>query len=77
MKTTVETTTVDDDMKAEYAFDYTQGVRGKYFERAMRDKGFVRLEPELMQAFPNNSEVNAALRGLVNAAKHVHLRLAA
>jgi hypothetical protein len=68
-----------DTMRDDYTSLFTSvtPVRGKYYEQAMREKGFVKLEPELMQAFPNNGEVNAALRGLVDAAKHVHLRLAA
>ncbi len=68
-----------DTMRDDYTslFANETPVRGKYYERAMREKGFVKLDPELMQAFPNNGEVNAALRGLVDAAKHVHLRLAA
>lgn len=57
--------------------DYTdvfaaqQPVRGKYFERAMRSKGLVEIDADLLEAFPDARELNAALRGLVEAAKHV------
>jgi hypothetical protein len=59
-----------DGMRDDYTdmFSNSTPMRGKYYEQAMREKGFVHLEPELMRAFPNNAEVNAALRSLVDGA---------
>ena len=62
-------------MRDDYSELFTRAtpVRGKYYEVAMREKGFVRLDDELLKAFPTNSELNAALRGLMEASRHVHL----
>jgi uncharacterized protein (DUF4415 family) len=61
------------EMKNEYTLDYSKGVRGKYYEAAMRNKGFVKLDEDLLKAFPSTGELNAALRGLLEASKHIHL----
>ena len=65
--------TIDDDMRDDYTdvFAGQQAVRGKYFERAMRSKRLVEIDADLLEAFPDARELNAALRGLVEAAKHV------
>jgi hypothetical protein len=64
-----------DDMKDDYSelFATQTPVRGKYYEAAMRNKGFVKLDEDVLTAFPSSSELNAALRGLIDASKHVHL----
>ena len=41
MNHTVDTT--NDDLLPEYNFDYSKGVRGKYYEQAMRAKRLVQL----------------------------------
>lgn len=61
----------DDDLLPEYNLDYSKGIRGKYHERAMRAKNMVQIDADLLQAFPNAAELNAALRNLVEASKHV------
>jgi hypothetical protein len=61
----------DNDLLPEYNLDYSTGVRGKYYERAMRAKNMVQIDADLLQAFPNAAELNAALRSLVEASKHV------
>jgi hypothetical protein len=68
-----------DDMRDDYSvlFARSTPVRGKYYELAMREKGFVRLDDELLKAFPTSAELNAALRGLMEASRHVHLTSAA
>ena len=48
-------------------------VRGKYFETAMRAKRLVQIDEDVLKAFPTSYELNAALRGLLEASKHVHL----
>ena len=65
--------TTDDDMRDDYAdlFAQQQPVCGKYYERAMRAKRLVEIDSDLLEAFPNAQELNAALRGLVEASKHV------
>ncbi len=61
------------ELKDEYVLDYSKGVRGKYYERVMRAKHLVELDPDLLKAFPTKADVNAALRSLVEASKHVHV----
>ena len=41
------------------------GVRGKYAARARETSNIVVLEPDVAKAFPNDSAVNQALRGLL------------
>ena len=64
-----------DDMKDDYSdlFATQTPVRGKYYERAMRAKHLVELDQEVLEAFPTKADVNAALRSLMEASKHIHL----
>jgi hypothetical protein len=64
-----------DDMKDDYSelFATQTPVRGKYYERAMRAKHLVELDQEVLEAFPTKADVNAALRSLMEASKHVHM----
>lgn len=56
-----------DDMRPEY--DFSRGVRGKYYASYKKGTNLVLLEPDVAKAFPDSSSVNAALRLLVNLAK--------
>ncbi len=56
--------------------DFSQATRGKYFEQTMRAKNLVSIDPDLLEAFPTSGELNAALRGLLEASRHVHLKAA-
>jgi hypothetical protein len=64
-----------DDMKDDYSelFATQTPIRGKYYERVMRAKRLVELDQEVLEAFPTKEDVNAALRSLMEASKHVHL----
>ena len=68
-----------DDMKDDYSelFASQTAVRGKYYERAMRAKQLVKIDEDLLAAFPNAAELNAALRSLIEAARHVTPRATA
>ena len=61
----------DYELKNEYVLDYSKGVRGKYYEAAMRNKGFVKLDQDILDAFPNSLDLNAALHSLMEASRHV------
>jgi len=52
------------EMQAEY--DFSRGVRGKYFRRYQRGANVVVLEPDVAKAFPNAGAVNDSLRALAN-----------
>jgi hypothetical protein len=66
-------TTEDGEVPQDTEIDYSKGVRGKYYERAMRAKHLVELDEDVLAAFPTKADVNAALRSLVEASKHVHM----
>ena len=53
----------DDDMLPEY--DFSNAVRGKYYERYRQGTNVVLLDPDVAEVFPNATAVNDALRALV------------
>ena len=65
-----------DNMQDDYgdSFAGKNGIRGKYFEAAMRAKRLVQIDEDVLKAFPTTGELNAALRGLLEASRHVHLQ---
>lgn len=56
-----------DDMLKEYNF--SKGVRGKYYQRYHQRSNVVVLEPDMADAFPNAEAVNQALRSIYRVAK--------
>lgn len=56
----------DEEMRAEY--DFSAGVRGKYFERYQQGTNLVLVESELLSKFPSADAVNEGLRLLVKIA---------
>jgi hypothetical protein len=61
---------LQDDMRAEYAFDFSKAERGRYAKRLkVEGSNLVLLEPDLAKTFPNSAVVNAALRSVVELAK--------
>ena len=58
--------TLSDDMRAEYDFDYSKAVRGKYYRRLLREgANVVVLDPDMAKAFRSSAAVNEALRSLL------------
>ena len=56
------------EMRAEYNFDYSKGVRGKYYKRLLREgSNVVVLDPDIAKAFPTSNSVNEALRVVLKA----------
>jgi hypothetical protein len=53
------------DMRTEY--DFSGGVRGKYYKRYMESSNVVVLDPDVHKRFKNSSAVNKALRSLIRA----------
>lgn len=49
-----------DEMRAEY--DFSKGVRGKYYQRYRQGTNLVLLEPDLAKVFRDSEAVNVALR---------------
>ena len=50
----------NDEMLPEY--DFSGGIRGKYYERYRQGTNVVLLEPDVARAFHDSATVNAALR---------------
>jgi hypothetical protein len=63
------TETRDDEMRAEY--DFSGGVRGKYYEAYQKSSNVVVLDPDVAAIFPDSASVNEALRLLAKIAKSV------
>ncbi|HYN02068.1 MAG TPA: hypothetical protein VE359_06460 [Vicinamibacteria bacterium] len=57
----------DDDMRAEY--DFSNAVRGKYYERFKASSNVIVLDPDVSKVFPNAAAVNQALRVLASVAR--------
>jgi len=56
-----------DELRPEYDFDYSKGVRGKYYKRLLEEgANVVVLEPDVAKAFSDSAAVNTALRSLLN-----------
>jgi len=53
------------EMRSEY--DFSGGVRGKYYKRYMESSNVVVLEPDVHRRFRNSNAVNKALRSLMRA----------
>jgi hypothetical protein len=58
---------VNDEMREEY--DFSGGVRGKYYEAYKRSTNVVVLEPDVAEVFRDSASVNEALRLLVKVAR--------
>jgi hypothetical protein len=62
-----EMTTNDDEMRTEY--DFSKGVRGKYYEAYQQSSNVVVLDPDVAEIFRDSASVNEALRLLTKIAK--------
>ena len=56
-----------DDMRPEY--DFSGGVRGKYYEAYVKSTNTVVLDPDVAAIFRDSASVNEALRLLTKIAK--------
>ena len=56
-----------DDMRPEY--DFSGGVRGKFYKEYMKGTNVVLLDPDVAKVFPDSRAVNEALRVLAQVAK--------
>ena len=61
-----KTPMLSNEMRAEYEFDYSKAVRGKYYRRLLKEgANVVVLEPDMAKAFRSSAAVNEALRTLL------------
>ena len=61
--------TDNDEMRTEY--DFSGGIRGKYYEAYMQSSNVVILDPDVAEIFRDSASVNEALRLLAKIAKSV------
>ena len=62
--------TPSDNLRREYTFDYSKGVRGKYYRRLMKKgSNIVKLEPDVARVFRDSDAVNEALLLLIKVSK--------
>ena len=59
--------TIDDEMRSEY--DFSGGVRGKYYEAYKQAANVVVLDPDVAAVFRDSASVNEALRLLTKIAR--------
>lgn len=59
----------EDEMLPEY--DFSGGVRGKYYEAFMQSSNVVILDPDVAEIFRDSASVNEALRLLAKIARLV------
>ena len=53
-------------MRAEYDFDCSKAVRGKYYKRLLKEgSNVVVLDRDIARAFPDSASVNKALRSVL------------
>ena len=66
----IKKSSIRDEMRSEYAFDYSKAVRGKYFHRLLKEgANVVVLEPDVAKAFRGSAAVNDALRSLLQVSE--------
>lgn len=58
----------EDEMRAEY--DFSGGVRGKYYKQYMQGTNVVLLDSDVAEVFRDSESVNQALRVLMNIARN-------
>ena len=61
-------------MRAEYDFDYSKGVRGKYYKRLLKEgSNVVVLDRDVAKVFPDSASVNKALRSVLEGKRRRRL----
>lgn len=50
-------------------YDFSGGVRGKYYQRYKEGTNVVLLDPDVAEVFRDSESVNRALRELINIAR--------
>lgn len=63
----VDSESIEDEMLPEY--DFSGGVRGKYYEAYQQATNIVVLDPDVAEVFRDSAAVNEALRMLARIAR--------
>lgn len=62
-------TTVNDEDEMRPEYDFSGGVRGKYYEAYRQSSNIVVLDPDVAEIFRDSASVNEALRLIAKIAK--------
>ncbi len=62
----------DTEMRAEY--DFSKGIRGKYYERFMKGTNVVVLDPDVAKVFTVSKQVNEILRSITRIARQTRVK---
>lgn len=59
-----------DELRPEYNFDYSKAIRGKYYQRLLKEgANVVVLDPDVAKAFHDSASVNDVLRSFLKVAQ--------
>ena len=59
-----------DELLPEYHFDYSKGIRGKYYQRLLKEgANVVVLDPDVAEVFHDSAAVNDVLRSFLRVAR--------
>lgn len=62
-----DSTNEHDEMREQY--DFSQGVRGKYYDRYREGTNVILLDPDVASVFKDQKQVNDILRALIPTVK--------
>ena len=62
----------DTEMRAEY--DFSKGIRGKYYKKFMKGTNVVVLDPDVAKVFTNSKQVNEILRSITKIARQTRVK---
>jgi len=65
---------IKDDIEMLSEYDFSKGIRGKYYKEYKEGSNVVVLEPDVVKEFPDSQSVNDALKYLIKIIKR-HKRL--
>ena len=60
----------EDDLEMRDEYDFSKGVRGKYYRRFVKGTNIVVLDPDVAKVFRNSEQVNEVLRTISRLAPH-------
>ena len=63
-----------DPLRERPELDFSKGVRGKHYDRALAARNVVVLDGDLVETFPDSEAVNQALRSLRDVAMRAATR---
>ena len=66
---TMKKTRIKKRMSMRTEYDFSKGIRGKYFKRYQKGTNLIALSSDVRKVFPNSEAVNNALRQLIKTAQ--------